>query len=118
MNLNIDLISNLNEDIQGFLYSYIYELSPKAQEWLDDGIFQLFELHSNGYVSCIEFLGIQIWNDDDDDRDYDEETDTYEDLSDYLLRTARDLVIKISKLNIESGLSTAQYRKYFVITEN
>ena len=31
-----------------------------------------FEFSSNSYCQCILFNGIRLWNDDDDERDYDD----------------------------------------------
>jgi len=54
---------------------------------------------SNGYVSFIEFLGIQIWSSDDDMREEDE-NGVYEPLEKYLRREINKEISKLSKIKL------------------
>lgn len=58
---------------------------------------------SNGAVHRVIFLGNEIFNTEDDIRDYDEYTDQYEPYEDYLIRTIHHELdrIRYIKLNLE-----------------
>lgn len=53
-------------------------ISEKEQKRLED-IYYLYKLEfmSDGDSFCIEFLGIQLWNSENDEREYDDEKDDY-----------------------------------------
>lgn len=46
-----------------------------------------FDLRTNYFSSIITFAGINLWNSEDDMREYNEDTDSYESLEDYLKRS-------------------------------
>lgn len=56
------------------------------------------EYMTNGFASKIQFLGIAIWTDQEDDRIYDEEEDSYEPLDEYLRRTINFELERLNKI--------------------
>lgn len=59
------------------LYQVIQSLNDKLyNEGFQDGDIQ-FTYSSNGYVEIIEFLGVTLYNSEDDDREWDDVTDDY-----------------------------------------
>lgn len=59
-----------------------------------------FEAAFNGTSAVVMFMGNRIWFADEDSRTYDEETDTYEPLIDYLRRIAVEEIAKITEFGI------------------
>jgi len=56
---------------------------------------------SNGYTVIVEFLGIMIWNNDDDERDYiDEEKDIKVPLEGWLRKRIMEEIEKIKKIRL------------------
>lgn len=47
----------------------------------------LLEFLSSGDACCIEFLGIQLWNSEDDEREYDDDKDCYAQSIDSFVQT-------------------------------
>tara|TARA_R110002111_G_scaffold258627_1_gene327887 strand:- start:337 stop:609 length:273 start_codon:yes stop_codon:yes gene_type:complete len=66
------------EDIVGFINADLYD------KMADDGLEFLVSVCSCSYVRYIKFLGAQIWNSEDDYREWDESTQDYEPLEPYL----------------------------------
>lgn len=56
-------------------------------------------LKTNGYVDIIEFLGVQVWNSEDDMRNYDDKGE-YEPLEQYLRREINNEISKLSKIKL------------------
>ena len=68
-----------------------------------------FTFNSNGFECMVEFMGVSVWNDADEERDYgleegmwhsavDENGDEMrEDLKEFLLKEAREITIALSK---------------------
>lgn len=57
-----------------------------------------FELTTNGFYTMINFLGITIWSSENEEREYDEETDSYEPMEVYLRRALNEELDKIRKI--------------------
>ena len=69
------------------------------------GIF--FELRSIGYAEIIEFMGMQLWNSDNDEREYVNEgtpDEDYEDLEDFIRKRATIICKELSKLDFQNGV--------------
>ncbi len=99
----VDLICTLNQEIWERYEStqeWLESGEVKIFKWLESGEVTLFEYHSIGYTSCIEFLGIMIWNEENDERHYDEEIDDYEPLEPFLRRKAIEIIKKVSAIRI------------------
>jgi hypothetical protein len=60
--------------------------------------YMFLSFHTNGWCQRIDFLGCQLWTDDDDMREYNEESDEYEPLETYLRRTLREEIAKMAEL--------------------
>ena len=58
----------------------------------------LFEYRGDGFEDVVLFLGIRIWESEDDRRDYIGDTDFHEPLYDYLAREANKVVDMIKQL--------------------
>jgi hypothetical protein len=55
-----------------------------------------FTLKADGYISSIWFAGIKIWQEDDDNREFDEDINDWEPLKDYLVAEARTVLFELS----------------------
>lgn len=83
---------------------YMREEALKTVEELNESLFHgsefycPFEFKSYGWNnSVVEFLGIPIWSDEEDDREYIKETEELEPLRDYLIREAINLSEDIAR---------------------
>ena len=63
-----------------------------------------FEYITDGFNSCINFFDTRIWFDDEDEREFDEETNQYEPLERFLIRKATELVSFSRKFNADEFL--------------
>ncbi len=84
--LALDIVEDLNNDVseRGGLDYY----SP-------------FEFKSIGWQgSAVYFMGVHLWSDDNDERDYIEETDVKEPLRGFLIRQAEKI---LKDLNLKMG---------------
>ena len=66
-------------------------------EGYEDGNIQ-FLFSTIGYIDLVEFLGVVIWNSEDDCRDWNDDTVQYEPILDCLQRQANELISKLSGL--------------------
>jgi len=85
--LNIEIFEKLGEKIHG---DYPFE----------------FMYVTNGMAEGVEFLGITIWNSEDDGREYINENtpaEDYEPLEDFLRREATKICKMISELDFEQS---------------
>lgn len=57
-----------------------------------------FKANTDGMTFGVEFVGICIWNDDDDERAFDEEKNEYEPLVPFLRRRAIEEILKLSSI--------------------
>lgn len=72
-----NVVAAINELICERFYSdpsLTDEITKRMEEQL---YLYSLELMSNGDGHCIEFLGTQIWNSEDDQREYDDDKDCY-----------------------------------------
>jgi hypothetical protein len=87
-NEGFNAVLSLNDEIDDHFWNDKF-ISDKHRKRLED-VFHNYKLefYSDGNSYCIEFLGIQIWNSDDDEREYDDDKDDYaESISAYVYRT-------------------------------
>ena len=87
------IVSSINDDLM---------LEPVIEDFLMD-LGSWVNFSSDGYYQVIEFMGITLWNDDDDMREYDEEEDDYEPLEPFLRKRINSIMQTLSliKLKIE-----------------
>lgn len=80
-----DVVSTINEEIGERIWSD-KNISEDIKKRMEQNSYHYsLEFMSNGYGFCIEFLGLQIWNSEDDQREYDDEKDNYvESLESYI----------------------------------
>lgn len=85
----IEAVTKINEEI--------YEQTEEK-----NGIcfFDGLEFSTNGFSMGIEFLGDQIWCDEDDERKYDEDKDEYEPLEGFLRRQIAEVLKKTEKIKV------------------
>jgi hypothetical protein len=57
-----------------------------------------FSAKTDGITFIVEFAGIRIWNDDDDERTFDEEKLKYEPLVPFLRRRAIEEISKLASI--------------------
>lgn len=91
------------------LLDIIYELNVDLSEELcfENGYKNISEqifivLESGGFYERITFLGIELWRNDDDEREYDEETDTYEPMKPFLKRKMNECTKLIGSIMFNS----------------
>jgi hypothetical protein len=61
----------------------------------------LLEYSTNGYGERIDFLGQQIWSSENqEDRGFDETTDQYEPMEDFLRRSINKFIYKIATIQL------------------
>jgi hypothetical protein len=78
----------------------IHELNCELYEQTNNDYIYL-EYMTNSFAEVINFLGCQIWNSEDDCRNYiDEEKDIKEDLETYLRREINNWVSNINKIKL------------------
>ena len=82
-------------------YELVEELNDTAYEsgkLLNLGFYP-YELMSNGEIACIKFLGIIIWDSDNDDRDcVNEDKEIYEDLKTHILKISKKIMSELDKV--------------------
>lgn len=62
--------------------------------------FYLLEFMSNGENCTIEYMGIQIWNSEDDQREYDDEKDDYvESIQSYVKKEMKNILSDAQLIN-------------------
>lgn len=84
---------------QELLISIVEDLNLECYDHLGAD-FIPFEVSSNGYATAVTFCGYQIWSTEDQgDRVYDEDTDTYEPLEGCLRREAMKLLRNLANLH-------------------
>lgn len=92
-------------------YELIIVEALKAVEQLNEEIydyfegfglsFPLFDLKTDGFVIIIDFMGyLQLWNSDEDEREFYEEANEYESLEQYLRREAQEIINQISGIKL------------------
>jgi hypothetical protein len=81
----IDLVDNIQGEI--------YEQTCGCE-------YYLIEVCFCSGMCVINFLDIQIWNSDDDMREYDEVKDEYEPLGDFLRREINNEIKKLSQIKL------------------
>ena len=57
-----------------------------------------FEVVTNGFATMVNFIGLTIWNSEDDEREYCEETDSYEPMEKHLRRVLNNELDKLRNL--------------------
>ena len=89
------------------VYEIIAELELDVIDHVGDqeSIFDAFELYSNGFCIIVEFLGQEIWNSENDEREcqnqcIDEDEVIYEPLEPYLRTRTNEIISAISELNL------------------
>lgn len=57
-----------------------------------------FEVVTNGFATMVNFIGLTIWNSEGDDREYYEETDSYEPMEKHLRRVLNNELDKLRNI--------------------
>jgi hypothetical protein len=86
----VRLISNLNEELM--------ENGENEDFCLNYGAW--FSYKTDGYINVILFMDIMLWNDDNDEREYDDKLDDYEPLEPFIQKRFNEVVEGINKLTI------------------
>lgn len=55
---------------------------------------------SNGFCTRVSFIGIELWNSEDDQREYIEDKDEYEPMETYLRRTINEELVKLRMISV------------------
>lgn len=76
-------IAEVEEVVQLLNEDFIDRLDVESFDFIP------FELKATGHNIGILYCGYQVWNDDCDERVYDEDKDEYEPLRDFVLRESR-----------------------------
>lgn len=83
----VNVIQDLNDEISEQWNPYVKFQMP------------LFNFQSDGAAFIVEFMGIELFG-EEDDRKYNEEKDNYEDFKEYLKRRAFELIAEVSKIKL------------------
>lgn len=86
------IVGELNDDIYDSLGSNC-----------KDSYCFIVDYHCDGYMVVIEFLGLQIWSSDDDDREFNEEENKYEPLKPYLIKKIINVINVLSTITFNGG---------------
>ena len=62
-----------------------------------------FGYTTDGFVNVITIMDFMLWNDDNEDREYNEETDEWEPLEPFIRRKFAELVQEISLMKLNEG---------------
>ena len=93
MNKIIEVVDNLN--------TRLWEMNG------DKNLNHCFSYIKSGYIEAISLdlnfddyhIEIQMWNNDNDDRLFSEETQQYEDLEEFIVKKYKNIVKEMKKLN-------------------
>lgn len=88
----VNMVADLNEKVIGIVHYKLY----------DKGI-EPFNYITNGYCHSIDFFNIQLWNSENDEREYiNEGTDLedYEPLEDFIIREANKICTLIGEIKL------------------
>lgn len=93
-----DTVSTINDSINDSFWND-KSIPEDIQKRIEENIY-LYELEfiSNGDDFCIEFLGMQLWNSEDDQREYDDDNDCYAELLESYIR--KEMINVLSDLNL------------------
>ena len=80
-------------DVVTILEQEAYEASDGKTEYLN------FEVITNGNCTLVNFIGINLWNSEDDDRGFDDKTNKYEPFEGYLRRRLNEELSILKLLN-------------------
>lgn len=82
-------------EVVGLMQDWLYE--HLSEQFNDGSIF--IELKTDGFEITIEFCGYEIWNTQDEQREYDEELDCYiPNLETHLKMRINDYISALNKL--------------------
>jgi len=84
----------MNQDI---MYA-VEALNGQIYDCTDDPEFVGFTFMSSGHCSMVSFMGQEIWNSENDPRNWDAANDKYEPMEDFLIREANKIFLKASKI--------------------
>jgi hypothetical protein len=103
-------VVSINDEIDFYFWND-KSISEKDQKRLEEDYYNYkLEFMSDGNAFAIEFLGAQLWNSENDEREYDDREDDYaESISVYVYRkmveAIRDLEL-VTKYLLEKGEQT------------
>ena len=86
----VKMVDSLNADL--------YEDGDTEDFCMNEGV--SFGYTTDGYVNVITIMDFMLWNDDNEDRKYNEEEDDWEPLEPFLRRKFSDLVKNISHMKL------------------
>jgi hypothetical protein len=62
--------------------------------------FVLLELKTNGYAILIEFMGVQVWNSDDDGRGLDTRGNYSESIEGYVRKKINSILVSLQSIEV------------------
>jgi hypothetical protein len=80
------------QDIEDIVWLINNDLYNKIK---DDDLYSLASLHSDGGTRLVKFLGVRIWDSEDDLREWDDIKDDYEPLEPYLRKEMNKVLDKL-----------------------
>lgn len=92
---NYSLIQEVDKIVNS-LNQEIYIHMEKDSRYLGD----FLEYESNGDTIMILFLGMMIWSNDDDPREYDEEHEEYKSLEEFIRKEMNHIISVISNISV------------------
>lgn len=88
----LDVVQSLNEKMWG-------EIPQRATKENPDFSCFAFSLEYHGYSWYIKFEDTILWSDDEDDRDYDHDTNEYEDLEQFVIKQFKALTASYQEIS-------------------
>lgn len=81
-------MKNLVEELNSALFS------KREEEYC-------FSYKTNGYIESISFMGVELWNSENEDRNFSEKDNEYEDLGIHIMREFNKHVERLSKIKFK-----------------
>lgn len=91
----MDIVSDMNTDLYEAMNSHIGQNGTH-----DDYEYPTVEIDSNGDIHMISFMGIMLWNSEEDEREFIDAKNDYEPLKPFLNKKINELIDKTQKMRI------------------
>ena len=98
-------VQTINELICHNLYEDDFVPEPFVKRLQDVSHHYMLEFMSDGDACIIEFMGQQVWNSEDDEREYDDDKDCYAETIDKFVFDEMNKILSIDLRLIERALN-------------
>lgn len=98
-------VETINDVISCNLYEDNFIPEKFVERLRDVSHHYMLEFMSNGDACLIEFMGIQVWNSEDDEREYDDDKDDFAESIDKFVFNEMNKILSIDLRIIERALN-------------